>query len=169
MCFHTELTKIAIELETRFEATFDNPLEFQPHNHINGFEFPKTPVIIDEKPQIITQYNWGLIPAWAKDEEIQKHTLNAKIETITEKPSFKNSVNKRCLVIADGYYEWQWLDPKGKIKQKYKIGLPNEELFTFAGLHQHRSSNQKKNSTAVNPDFIAYLYKINSRKKTRQV
>lgn len=78
------------------------------------------------KLQIITHYIWGLIPAWAKDEEIQKYTLNAKIETVNEKPSFKNSVNKRCLVITNGYFEWQWLDPKGKNKQKYEIGLRNE-------------------------------------------
>ncbi len=57
----------------------------------------------------------------AKDEEIKKYTLNAKIETVDEKPSFKNSVEKRCLVIANGYYEWQWLDPKGKAKQKYEL------------------------------------------------
>jgi putative SOS response-associated peptidase YedK len=121
MCFHSKQSKSATELQNRFKATIDNPLEFKPNAHINGFEYPKTPVITDEKPSIITHYNWGLIPAWAKDEEIQKYTLNAKIETVNEKPSFKNSVNKRCLVIANGYYEWQWLDPKGKAKQKYEL------------------------------------------------
>ena len=107
MCFHTEQTKLGIELETRFEATLDNPMEFHPQNHINGFDFPKTPVIIDKAPQIITHYNWGLIPAWAKYSALQKYTLNAKMDTVNQKPSFKNSVNKRCLVIADGYFEWQ--------------------------------------------------------------
>jgi putative SOS response-associated peptidase YedK len=43
-----------------------------------------------------------------------------------QKLSFKNSVDKRCLVIANGYYEWQWLDPKGKAKQKYELRLPYE-------------------------------------------
>lgn len=109
-----------------------------PESNVNGFDFPETPVIIDEAPQIITHYNWGLIPAWAKDEEINTEIhLNAKIETVNEKPSFKNSVNKRCLVIANGYFEWQWLDPKGTKKQKYELCLPNEELFAFAGLYSH--------------------------------
>jgi len=95
---------------------------------LNGTGVPPPPVIIDEKPTIIPHYNWGLIPAWAKDEEIQKYTLNAKIETVNEKQSFKNSVNKRCLVIANGYFECQWLDPKGKNKQKYVFCLPNEDI-----------------------------------------
>ncbi len=137
MCFHSKQTKLALEVQSRFNATIDNPVEFKPSAHINGFEYPKTPVIIDEKPNVITHYNWGLIPSWAKDDEIKKFTLNAKIETVNEKPSFKNSVDKRCLVIANGYYEWQWLDPKGKGKQKYELRLPNEELFAFAGLYSH--------------------------------
>ena len=62
-------------------------------------------------------------------------TLNARIETIEDKPSFKNSINKRCLVIADGFYEWQWHDTKGKNKTKYEIGIKDHELFAFAGLY----------------------------------
>ena len=102
MCFHSKQTILALSVQSRFDATIDNPVEFKPSAHINSFEYPKTPVIIDEKPNIITHYNWGLIPAWAKDEEIKKYTLNVKIETVNEKPSFKNSVDKRCLVIANG-------------------------------------------------------------------
>jgi putative SOS response-associated peptidase YedK len=169
MCYHTQQTKLPLEVETRFQATLDNPLEFRPQNQINGFEFPKTPVIIDEKPQIITQYYWGLIPAWAKDEEIQKYTLNAKIETITEKPSFKNSVNKRCLVIADGYFEWQWLDPKGKNKQKYEIGLPHHELFAFAGLYSQwkdKTTGEIKNTyTILTTEANPLMAEIHNTKK----
>jgi putative SOS response-associated peptidase YedK len=173
MCFHTGQTKLAIELENRFEATIDNPLEFHPQKHINGFEFPKTPVIIDEKPEIITHYNWGLIPAWATDEEIQKYTLNAKIETITEKPFFKNSVNKRCIVIADGYFEWQWLDPKGKIKQKYEIGLTNHELFAFAGLYSQwvdkTTGEIKSTYTLLTTEANPLMAKIHNIKKRMPV
>jgi putative SOS response-associated peptidase YedK len=106
MCYHTKQSKLALEVQIRFNATIDNLVEFKPSDYINAFEYPKTPIIIDEKPKVITHYNWGLIPAWAKDDEIKKYTLNAKIETVHEKPSFKHSVDKRCLVIADGYYEW---------------------------------------------------------------
>lgn len=135
MCFHSKQTKLALEVENRFNAKIDNPTEFKTQSNINGFEFPKTPVIIDKQPNVITHMNWGLIPSWAKDEDIRKYTLNAKIETLEEKPSFRNSINKRCLVIANGFYEWQWLDTKGKSKIKYEIGLSEEELFAFAGIY----------------------------------
>lgn len=135
MCFHSKQTKLALEVENRFNAKIDRPSEFKTQSNINGFEFPKTPVIIDKQPNVITHINWGLIPSWAKDEDIRKYTLNAKIETLEEKPSFRNSINKRCLVIADGFYEWQWLDAKGKSKIKYEIGLSEEELFAFAGIY----------------------------------
>lgn len=78
---------------------------------------------------------WGLIPFWAKDNSIRKNTLNARFETLREKASFRSSLNNRCLVLSDGFYEWQWLDEKGKKKQKYLITRPNEEAFAFAGLY----------------------------------
>lgn len=169
MCYHTTQTKFALEVETRFNAVIDNPLQFIPQKHINGFDYPKTPIIIDEKPNIITHYNWGLIPSWAKDEEIKKYTLNAKIETVNEKPSFKNSVDKRCLVIANGYYEWQWLDPKGKAKQKYELRLPNEELFAFAGLYSHcvdkETGEIKSTYTILTTEANPLLAEIHNQKR----
>ena len=135
MCFHTIQSKLAKQVERRFKARIRDRKLFTPQTHINGFEFPKTPVIIDEKPTEILHFNWGLIPSWSKDEHINKLTLNARIETLEEKPSFKNSINKRCLVIANGFYEWQWHDTKGKNKTKYEIGIANHELFAFAGIY----------------------------------
>ena len=135
MCFHSKQTKLALEVENRFDAKIEKNELFQSQENINGFNFAKNPIITDEKPNIIQHYNWGLIPSWAKDEDIKKMTLNARIETIDEKPSFRNSVNKRCLVIANGFYEWQWLDSKGKNKIKYEIGIGNDDLFAFAGLY----------------------------------
>ncbi|ENA1802753.1 SOS response-associated peptidase [Flavobacterium psychrophilum] len=135
MCFHSKQSKEASEVQNRFNAKLDKPNLFKVQNNINAFDFPKTPVIIDINPNIITHYNWGLIPSWSADDEIKKMTINARIETVNEKPSFKNSINKRCLIIANGFYEWQWLDSKGKQKIKYEIGIGNEDLFAFAGLY----------------------------------
>lgn len=135
MCFHSKQSKEAKVLEKRFKAEFNNPLSnFLVTDHINGFMFPKTPVITNKEPELIKMYNWGLIPGWAKDNTIRQYTLNAKIETVAEKPSFRNSINKRCLILADGFYEWKWLDNKGKSKEKYLITLPNDEPFAFAGI-----------------------------------
>jgi|SRR5690606_9992080 putative SOS response-associated peptidase YedK len=133
MCYHTKQTKSAQELQHRFNAKFDNIEEYRPSVY-NGFQHPKTPIITNQKTDTIQLYNWGLIPFWAKDDGIKKNTLNARMETIHEKPSFRNVVKNRCLILADGFYEWQWLDEKGKKKQKYELTLPENQAFAFAGL-----------------------------------
>ena len=133
MCFHSKQTKKAVELEHRFRARFEKPEAYQP-SIFNGFQFPKTPIITNDNPGHIRMINWGLIPHWAKDKEIRKNTLNARIETIAEKPSFRQVVHQRCLVLVDGFYEWQWLDPAGKNKQKYEIGMADAEAFALGGL-----------------------------------
>ncbi len=133
MCFRTKNSKTYQQLEKRFLAHFVEPEWYTP-GIFNAFEFPKNPVISNENPESIELFTWGLIPHWAKDNSIRKNTLNARIETLDQKPSFKPSLNKRCLVLADGFYEWQWLDPKGKRKQKYLLTLPGEEAFALAGL-----------------------------------
>jgi len=135
MCFYSKLSKKAVELENRFKAKMDQANLFVPSDVINAFSFPATPVITDEDPLKIQLYHWGLIPHWAKDSSIRKHTLNARIETLNEKPAFKAASQHRCLVIADGFYEWQWLDAAGNKKQKFLLGIPDGGLFAFAGIY----------------------------------
>jgi putative SOS response-associated peptidase YedK len=134
MCFHSFLSKPPTELENRFNAKFENQKLYKPGDY-NGFQHPKTPVVANNNKDLIQFFSWGLIPIWAKDKSIQKQTLNARIETIAEKPSFRNLVNNRCLILADGFYEWKWLDSKGKNKEKYLITLSNKETLAFAGLY----------------------------------
>jgi putative SOS response-associated peptidase YedK len=169
MCYHTKQTKVAQEVEKRFKAQFQNIGLFEPQQSINAFDFPLVPIIVDQTPKMISHYNWGLIPSWAKETAIQKYNLNARIETVIEKPSFANSVNKRCLVIANGYFEWQWLDPKGKMKQKYEIGLPDEELFAFAGLYSQwinpTTAEVKNTFTIVTTEANPFLSEIHTTKK----
>ena len=133
MCFHSKQSKSAQELEHRFKATFKDKAAYNPAIY-NGFQFPRTPVISNQQPEEIQLFQWGLIPSWAKDNSIKKNTLNARIETINEKPAFRNVANNRCLVLCDGFYEWKWLDPKGKAKQKYLLTLPHNKAFAFAGI-----------------------------------
>ncbi|WP_413451296.1 SOS response-associated peptidase [Georgenia phoenicis] len=80
---------------------------------------------------------WGLVPSWAKDPAIGSRLINARSETITEKPSFKAAAAKRrCIVPADGYYEWQKLDETGKKKQPYYLHAQDEAPLAFAGLYE---------------------------------
>jgi putative SOS response-associated peptidase YedK len=173
MCFHTIQTKLALQIEKRFNAKIKDKHEFTPQEHINGFEFPKTPIITNEHPEIIEHYNWGLIPHWAKNDEIKAWTLNAKIETVAEKPSFSDVVSHRCLVIANGFYEWQWLDSAGKNKVKYEIRIENDELFAFAGLYSHWRDNitgEVKNTyTIVTTEANELMAEIHNIKKRMPV
>lgn len=134
MCFFSRLTLSVSELKKRFQAEPDPQEEFLPVEEYNGFLYPKTPVIANDNPGMIHKFSWGFMPSWAKDDSFRKNTLNAKLETLHEKPSFRPYLQNRCLVLADGFYEWQWLDPQGKKKQKYLITLKDEGAFAFAGL-----------------------------------
>ncbi len=85
----------------------------------------------------LVSFRWGLIPSWAKDPSIGSRMINARGETVAEKPSFRTAFRRRrCLVLADGYYEWK---KEGKGKQPYHIHLPEGEVFAFAGLWERWS------------------------------
>ena len=133
MCFTTQQTRSALQLEHRYQIPFYKSETFQP-GLFRGFAFPQTPVICNAQPHTIECFQWGLIPSWAKDSNIQKYTLNARFETLSKKPSFKNVLHQRCLVLVDAFYEWKWLDPKGKKKQAYRIQFKNQDVFSLGGL-----------------------------------
>jgi putative SOS response-associated peptidase YedK len=88
-------------------------------------------VITGENPEELRFYRWGLIPYWAKDPDIGNRMINARSETITEKPSFKHAFkSRRCLVPADSFYEWK----RDKEKMPYRILMKDEQPFTMAGI-----------------------------------
>ncbi len=92
---------------------------------------------------------WGLVPFWAKDPSIGNRMINARAETVAEKPSFRNAYKKRrCLILADGFYEWR---KEGDGKTPYYISLANGQPFAFAGLWENWSSKESDESlqTAV--------------------
>ncbi|MCX6247225.1 MAG: SOS response-associated peptidase [Bacteroidetes bacterium] len=91
----------------------------------------KLAVISNENPEELSLYRWGLIPFWAKDAAIGNKLINAKSETILEKPSFKNSFkSKRCLVLSDGFYEWR----KGSVTTPFRILRKDGSAFAMAGI-----------------------------------
>ena len=90
------------------------------------------PVKSMHEPDVLRLNRWGLIPFWAKDEKIGYRMINARAETLAEKPSFRNAFAKgRCLVYADAFYEWK---KEGKGKQPYRIEVEHGEVFVMAGL-----------------------------------
>ena len=94
----------------------------------------KSPVLtVNEDRRVLNMMRWGLIPFWAKEASIGYKMINAKSETLAEKPSFRKPFKeKRCLVLADGFYEWEKTDKKNKVP--YRFVLKNRQPFAFAGL-----------------------------------
>lgn len=136
MCYHYSPAHLE-RLQKLYPDKFGD-LEFT--DYANGFTHPKLPAITKKETALVS---WGIIPHWTKDWEaakkMQRFCLNAKIETLSEKPSFRDSLQKKqfCILPARNFYEWQWQDDKGKVKTKFEIKLHNDELINFAGLYSH--------------------------------
>ncbi len=89
------------------------------------------PVITNTEPDKLSFFRWGLIPFWAKDPKIGNKLINARAETLSEKPAYKTAfAHRRCLIPANGFYEWK----KDKQKTPYRIFLKGEHIFAMAGL-----------------------------------
>ncbi len=91
-------------------------------------------VVEEDEKRKLEMFHWGLIPSWAKDPDIGNKMINARAETVSEKPSFRSAFKKRrCLILADGFYEWQKTDNG---KQPYHIKMQDDSPFAFAGLRE---------------------------------
>jgi putative SOS response-associated peptidase YedK len=154
MCYTIKIDLTREQLELRFGAKLDSPDSYKPGSRINAFSLPQLPVICNDDPFSIRIFTWGLIPFWVKDansaKEIRMKTFNAKSESLAEKPSFRNSLNrKRCLVLANGFYEWH---TDGKKKIPYFIGLKDQIAFALAGLYDqwtNRETGEKTDTFTV--------------------
>ncbi len=135
MCGRFSISKEKDEIEDRFEIHIDPAMFSKTYNAAPSQTLP---IITNTAPEQASFHKWGLIPHWAKDESNGNKLINARGETIAEKPSFRDAAEKRrCLVITDGFYEWQ---RSGSKKQPYRITLADESLFTFAGLWESWSA-----------------------------
>ena len=114
----------------------------------------------------LDRYHWGLVPFWARDLSIGSRMINARMETVAEKPSFRNAFKKRrCLILADGFYEWA--GPKGQ-KQPYFITLPDGQPFAFAGLYEHwddrgRSASVYRSCTIITTAASPSIQEVHHR------
>ena len=173
MCFHYSLTKERTEIALQLHAEWED--DFFPVYHANGFDFPMMPVITQQSPKSIQLFQWGLLPHWVKTreeaEKFRTQTLNARCESVFEKPSFRGSIgNNRCLVIADGFFEWMDLKKK---KYPHYIYMKDHSIFCFAGIYSRwvdKETGEMINTfsiltTSANP----MLEKIHNLKKRMPV
>lgn len=129
MCGRFTLTTDLERLEERFGFRAA-ALAYAPRYNIA----PSQPVlaVIAAEERRAGFLRWGLIPSWAKDASMGDRLINARAETVAEKPSFRRALQKRrCLVLADGFYEWK---KEGKRKTPMYVTLKGREPFGFAGL-----------------------------------
>lgn len=95
---------------------------------------------LETRQRECTELKWGLVPSWAKDAGIGNKLINARGETVAEKPAFRKAFkHQRCLVLADGFYEWKRV---GNTKQPYYIRFKDHRLFAFAGLWERWEKNE---------------------------
>jgi putative SOS response-associated peptidase YedK len=144
---------------------------FQRRYHVGAFENVKLPVITNKNPKQVDLFNWGLIPFWVKNEksanDIKERTVNARSETIFEKPAFRGSAGKKhCLVIADGFFEWRYFQGKN---YPYYIKLKNREAFSIAGLwdcwDNKATGEQIYSYTIITTEANPLMAKIHNKKK----
>lgn len=134
MCGRSSLTKTEKEIEARFQATFysEELVKYNPIPNFNIAPTQRQAVITMSDSHHLRIFQWGLIPSWAKDKSIGSKMINARSETLEEKPAFKRLLpSKRCIIPLDGYYEWK---TQGKSKIPFRIITTDQEIFAVAGL-----------------------------------
>lgn len=161
MCGRFTLYTKAEALEERFNAHMAYE-EYSRSYNVAPSQY--NPVVLNDQPEEIVKANWGYIPHWVKNPMEAKPMINARVETIAEKPYFRDSFKKRqCLVLADGFYEW---NRKGVKKVPYYVRLKDKEPFAFAGIWDEIKENDGKSYptfTIITTTPNTLLNKIHNR------
>jgi len=145
MCFNASLTQTMEIIEKQFNAVIDGD-DLKQIYFQSAFSFPYWPVLKAEDSTQFRFLQWGLIPFWIKNMESAKQirlkTLNARFETLSEKPSYRNPANNnRCAVVVDGYFEWQNVNGK---KHPYYLYMPGKKPFLLAGIWDRWINRENK-------------------------
>lgn len=137
MCFNLSLQVDKHKIETSLNAKFKSDDSFEPFYFVSAFEHPTIPLKSSMNKDYLTPMQWGLIPNWAKTYsdalKIRDKTLNARFESMLQKPSFRiSSQGNRCIIPASGFVEWQHIGSK---KIPWFISLKHDELMLLAGIY----------------------------------
>ncbi|KAF4325676.1 hypothetical protein G195_000711 [Phytophthora kernoviae 00238/432] len=132
MCGRFTITDPIEEIMDRYYASIAEGFEYKPNYNAAPMQF--IPTIIGSKDgNRLGALRWGLVPNWAKDEKIGNKMINARAETLTEKPAFKRLISsKRCIIPCSGFYEWK---KDGSVKQPMRILMKDDSIFSLAGLY----------------------------------
>lgn len=151
MCGRFTLTSPVERLAKQFELTGDLP-DLSPSYNIAPTQKIAAVAENSEGERKLGRLQWGLVPRWSKDPEIGSKMINARAETVAEKNSFKSAFKKRrCLIPADGFYEWARTETGSGPKQPYYIRLETGTPYAFAGLWEtwEGEDGRKIHSTTI--------------------
>ncbi len=125
------------KLESEFNRTYDlEEQEVTTSDFVNGFAHNTMPIIADEVINEFVLGKWGISAPWIKEGDKKALLpLNARLDTIETKNTFKNNVNNRCAIPVNAFYEWRWLDEKGKTKEKNKISIAGNDIFSLGAIY----------------------------------
>jgi putative SOS response-associated peptidase YedK len=131
MCYTVSIFSQTHVIETDLGLVFDDQSMFVPYIHVSGFSHPHLPVATAQESLHVMQ--WGLVPRWTRNleqaREMQSRTLNARMETVYEKPSYRDAIKRRRgLLPVNGFMEWRH---EGKVKIPYFIRMRQHEIFTL--------------------------------------
>lgn len=181
MCYHKSLTNSIDYLADYYSVSYSHEVaeKYTPHYHENGFDFLSSPIVSAKEPKEFQLMNWGLIPWWVKSLpdglRLRTQTLNCISEEMFDKPSFRDSAKegKRCLIPCSGFFEWRWMDEKGKMKVPYYLTLQNQPLFSLAGLYSvwkdRETDTEYRTYTVLTTKANPYMEKIHNSKKRMPV
>jgi putative SOS response-associated peptidase YedK len=131
MCGRFALAADNETVAQQFELSLPEGMNLAPRYNIAPTQ-PVAAVRLSRGQRELTHFHWGLIPSWSQDAKMGSRLINARSETVTDKPSFRTAFKRRrCLIPASGFYEWQKLNGS---KQPLYIQPTEEALFAFAGL-----------------------------------
>ncbi len=162
MCGRFTLTVDPEELQQQFGLSEPPPAELVPRYNIAPSQ--AVAVVANSPDRKLELFQWGLIPSWAKDPKIGNKLINARAETLAEKPSFRAALKRRrCLVVADGFYEWK---KNGAAKTPIYVQMQDRRPFAFAGLWevwQPPDGGLLKTCTIITTEPNALLETIHNR------
>lgn len=169
MCYETALTKNGKQIQEFFQKELAIPLEFEPYYHLSGFSHPNLQIVKMDEPEKIYPANWGFVPTWGtKDIPAfykKYNTLNTKSETLFNGLSKESALNKRCLIIADGFFEPH---QKAGVSLPYFCHIPSSkfddgrDLFMFGGIYSEIEKDSNLFSVSIltmeaNSFFLKYI------------
>jgi len=140
-------------------------VEVQPRYNIAPTQFIAAIRDDDNKQRELVMLRWGLVPFWAKDPSIGNRMINARAETVAEKPAYRAAYrHRRCVVLADGFYEWR---REGDVKTPYFISLASGEPFALAGLwenwHDKESGDSLQTTTLITTEANEFMTPLHHR------